>query len=71
MEDKLHDFFSENEFDFHEPYPRRIQRFEKHLQSAQPSKRTSWGWMSVATSVVLILGFYLGYKTEWYSGKCF
>ena len=64
MEDKLHNFFSENEFDFHEPHSGHIQRFEKRLQSAQSLKRTSWQWMSVAASIVLILGFYLGYNAK-------
>lgn len=64
MEDKLHDFFSENEFDFHEPHSGHMQRFEKRLQGAQPQKRTSWRWMSVAASIVLLLGFYLGYNVQ-------
>jgi len=64
MEDKLHDFFSENEFDFHEPHSGHMQRFEKRLQGMQPKKRTSWRWMSVAASVVLVLGFYLGYNAK-------
>lgn len=64
MEDKLHDFFSENEFDFHEPHSGHMQRFEKRLQGAQPQKRTSWQWMSVAASIVLLLGFYLGYNAQ-------
>jgi len=64
MEDKLHDFFSENEFDFHEPHSGHMQRFEKRLQAAQPEKQTSWKWMSVAASIVLLLGFYLGYNAQ-------
>ena len=28
MEDKLHTFFSENEFDFHEPHAGHMKRFE-------------------------------------------
>ena len=64
MEDKLHDFFSENEFDFHEPHSGHMQRVEKRLQGIQPKKRTSWRWMSVAASIVLVLGFYLGYNAK-------
>ena len=61
MEDKLHNFFSENEFDFQEPHSGHMQRFEKRLQGIQPKQRTSWRWMSVAASVILAIGFFAGY----------
>ncbi|MFY0629370.1 MAG: hypothetical protein JXR05_03250 [Flavobacteriaceae bacterium] len=66
MEDKLHNFFSENEFDFQEPHTGHLQRFEKRLQGAKSQKKTSWKWMSVAASVILLIGFTLGtvLKTE-------
>lgn len=64
MEDKLHSFFSENEFDFHEPHSGHIQRFEKRLKGIRPKKRTSWRWMSVAASIVLTLGFFIGYNAQ-------
>jgi hypothetical protein len=64
MEDKLHNFFSENEFDFHEPHSGHMQRFEKRLQGIQPKKRASWRWMSVAASIILALGFYIGYQAQ-------
>lgn len=64
MEDKLHNYFSENEFDFHEPHSGHMQRFEKRLQGIQPKKRTSWKWMSIAASVVLALGFFIGYNAQ-------
>lgn len=60
MEDKLHNFFSENEFDFHEPHSGHLQRFEKCLQGTKTQKKVSWKWMSVAASIILALGFFLG-----------
>ncbi|MEQ6124893.1 hypothetical protein AAON49_11860 [Pseudotenacibaculum sp. MALMAid0570] len=64
MEDKLHNFFSENEFDFHEPHSGHIQRFEKRLQGVKPQRKFSWKWMSVAASIILVVGFYLGKTSE-------
>lgn len=59
MEDKLHDFFSENNFDVHEPHSGHLERFQRKLQ--QPKRRKlPWKWMSVAACFVLSLGFWLG-----------
>ncbi len=60
MEDKLHDFFSENNFDFNEPYSGHLERFERKQKFTKEVKSTSWKWLSVASSVVLIIGFWLG-----------
>ena len=60
MEDKLQDFFSENNFDFQEPHSGHLERFERKLNNAKEVKRTSWKWLSVAASVVLIIGFWMG-----------
>ncbi len=60
MEDKLQDYFSENDFDFNEPHAGHLERFEKRLSEKKSSKKTSWKWLSVAASVVLIIGFWLG-----------
>ena len=61
MVDKLDTFFSENDFDLQEPITGHEKRFEKKLNRRQQSnKKTSWKWLSVAASVVLILGFWLG-----------
>lgn len=64
MEDKLHTFFSENEFDFHEPTAGHMKRFEKRLKGKKTQKQFSWQWMSVAASVVLLIGFSLGFMTK-------
>jgi cytoskeletal protein RodZ len=60
MEDKLQTFFSENDFDFQEPHSGHLERFERKLNQPNKAKSTSWKWLSVAASVVLVLGFWLG-----------
>ena len=60
MEDKLQHFFSENEFDFKEPNIGHLERFERKLNAPKQKQKTSWKWLSVAASVVLVLGFWLG-----------
>ena len=60
MEDKLHNFFSENEFDFKEPHSGHLERFERKLNQPKKVVKTSWKWLSVAASVVLVLGFWMG-----------
>lgn len=60
MEDKLHHFFSENDFDFHEPHSGHLARFERKINGAKKTNKTSWKWLSVAASVVLVIGFWLG-----------
>jgi len=60
MEDKLQNFFSENEFDFKTPSTGHLERFERKLNTPKKQQKTSWKWLSVAASVVLVLGFWLG-----------
>lgn len=59
MDDKFHDFFSENNFDVHEPISGHESRFMRKLQHPK-KKTTSWKWMSIVASITLLLGFYLG-----------
>jgi cytoskeletal protein RodZ len=60
MEDKLNTFFSENDFDFQEPHSGHLERFERKLNQTKKNSKTSWRWLSVAASIVLIIGFWLG-----------
>lgn len=60
MGDKLHTFFSENDFDFQEPHQGHLERFERKLNSGKSEQKFSWKWLSVAASIVLVIGFYLG-----------
>ena len=64
MEDKLHNFFSENDFDFQEPHSGHFQRFEKKLKGTQNKKRTSWRWMSIAASIILVMGIFIGQQLQ-------
>lgn len=59
MNDKFQDFFSENNFDIHEPHSGHNERFLRKLQ--QPKKKTiSYKLMGAVASVILLIGFYLG-----------
>ena len=60
MEDKLNHFFSEKDFDFQEPHAGHLDRFERKLNHSTKKNKTSWTWMSVAASIVLVVGFWLG-----------
>jgi hypothetical protein len=60
MEDKLQQFFSENEFNFKEPKVGHLDRFKHRLNKTKQHKKNSWKWLTVAASIVLIFGFWLG-----------
>lgn len=60
MADKLHNFFHDNDFDIHEPHSGHLNRFQRKLKTPKKRAFTSWKWMSIAASVILVLGFYLG-----------
>ncbi|PQJ78032.1 hypothetical protein [Polaribacter porphyrae] len=65
MEDKLHQFFSENDFDFQEPNLKHEKRFEQKLNKTKTRQRKdSWKLLSVAASILLIFGFYLGKNSQ-------
>lgn len=60
MENKLYDYFSDNDFDFQEPLIGHVDRFEQKLKQSKKANKTSWKWLSAAASVILALGFWLG-----------
>jgi len=60
MDNKLDRLFSERDFDLKEPHKGHLERFERRLKNKKSSSKSSWKWMSVAASVVLMLGFWLG-----------
>lgn len=62
MEDKMKEFMQNNDFDIYEPHSGHEDRFLKKLQQPtnKKNKTLSWKWLSVAASVVLLIGFYLG-----------
>ena len=61
MEDQLKDYFDTTNFDVDVPRFGHLDRFEKRLNPQAEKKRTfSYQWMSIAASIILVLGFYLG-----------
>lgn len=60
MDDKLNDFFLNNDLDLHEPHSGHFDRFQRKLEQRPESSKLSWSWLSIAASVILIIGFYLG-----------
>ncbi|PKH51200.1 hypothetical protein CXF68_11130 [Tenacibaculum sp. Bg11-29] len=60
MEDKLKEFFNENNFDIYEPHSGHSNRFQRKLQQQKKQHKPTIFWMSIAASIVLVLGFYLG-----------
>lgn len=59
MNDKLHTYFTENDFDIHNPNNGHENRFLEKLQHSK-KKTFSFKWLGVAASILLLLGFYLG-----------
>jgi len=59
MKDKELQFFEKTDFDNFEPHSGHLDRFERKLHQ-QKQVKISWKWLSVAASVVLLLGFWLG-----------
>ncbi|WP_369048726.1 hypothetical protein [Tenacibaculum sp. UWU-22] len=60
MKDNIDTFFAENDFDIHEPPLGHFNRFEKKLKTVNKPTKINWKWLSVAASVFLLLGFWLG-----------
>lgn len=60
MEDNFNNFFSDTDFDFQEPQTGHKNRFEQKLNQSKKTTNVSWKWLSVAASVFLVLGFWLG-----------
>ena len=65
MKDKLDHIFKEkrSEFDFEEPNIGHFNRFEAKLKAGKEQpvvKKTSWHWLAIAASVLLIFGYWLG-----------
>ena len=60
MEDKLNTFFKNTDFDVDVPRFGHLDRFEKRLNPQKKQRSFSYKWMSVAASVILVVGFWLG-----------
>ncbi len=61
MKDHFNQFFKNTDFDIEEPRFGHLERFQDRLKNpAKKKKSFSYKWMSVAASVILIVGFWLG-----------
>ncbi len=64
MKNNLENIFKDKkgEFDFAEPNMGHFDRFEAKLKnnSTAKVKKTSWHWLAVAASILLLVGFWLG-----------
>ncbi len=64
MKNNLENIFKDKkgEFDFAEPNMGHFDRFEAKLKnnSTVKVKKTSWHWLAVAASILLLIGFWLG-----------
>jgi len=67
MEDQFNNFFKNTDFDLEAPRFGHLERFQDRLnnQNKKKNKITSFKWMSIAASVILMIGFWLGsYQAE-------
>jgi cytoskeletal protein RodZ len=60
MKNNFENYFSETNFDFLEPESGHIERFENKLKASKKSEKHSWKWLSVAASILLMIGFWFG-----------
>jgi undecaprenyl pyrophosphate synthase len=60
MKDQFNQFFKNTDFDIEEPRFGHLDRFEKRLNPQKKKKSFSYKWMSVAASIILVVGFWLG-----------
>lgn len=64
MENKLHEYFANTNFDLHEPEDGHFKRFEQKLHQPKQQKNLNWKWLSAAASIVLVFTFWLGTQTQ-------
>ncbi|WP_445749128.1 hypothetical protein [Polaribacter sp.] len=60
MKNNFENYFSEADFDFQEPENGHFERFENKLKASKKSDKISWKWLSVAASILLMIGFWFG-----------
>ena len=60
MKNNIENYFSETDFDFQEPENGHFERFENKLKASKKSDKISWKWLSVAASILLMVGFWFG-----------
>lgn len=62
MKDQFDNFFKNTDFDLEEPRFGHLERFQERLtnQGKKKKKIASFKWMSIAASIILMIGFWLG-----------
>jgi hypothetical protein len=60
MEDQFNAYFKNTDFNVDVPRFGHLDRFEKRLNPTEKKKTFSYKWMSVAASIILLIGFWLG-----------
>ena len=60
MKDQLNTFFKDNNFDVDVPKLGHLDRFEKRLHPQEKKRTFSYKWISVAASVILLVGIWMG-----------
>ncbi len=60
MKNNFETDFSETDFDFQEPENGHFERFENKLKATKKNDKISWKWLSVAASILLMIGFWFG-----------
>ena len=62
MKDQFNTFFKNTDFDLEEPNFGHLERFQQRLnnQDIKKKKIISFKWMSIAASIILMVGFWLG-----------
>ena len=60
MKNNFENYFHETNFDFQEPESGHFMRFENKLKASKKSDKYSWKWLSVAASILLMIGFWFG-----------
>lgn len=60
MKNSLENYFKNTDFDIHTPKMGHFERFEQKLIPQKKQKSLSTKWMSIAASIILLFGFWLG-----------
>lgn len=60
MKNNFENYISETDFDFQEPESGHFDRFEYKLKALKKSDKISWKWLSIAASILVMIGFGLG-----------
>lgn len=63
-QDPLHQFFEQSDFDQEVPQFGHLKRFEHRLETQHKKNKISFKWMSIAASILLVIGFSIGVNSS-------